>query len=144
MREGGARFETASADFEIIYLYCRAWINEKVQRVRSQISLLMHAIWRLPTWVTGSLFGEDMAAFSDVSGMYIVLWMRAEQECVNSQSEYVLATCWVTNGSIFLQLSLSWEFDRSGRSHCCVYKSPPLRTMQSKMKSIFYLPVLFL
>ena len=128
--ERGARFETAFMDFEIIYVYYRVRINEKVNRFCSQILFLMHVISRLPTWVTSSLFGEDMAAFSDVSGLYTLLWMRAEQECVNNQTVYELITIWVTNESIFMQWSPFWEFNsRSDSVNFSVYKSPPLRHM---------------
>lgn len=86
------RFGTAVLDCKAIYLHYRVQVNEKDRRVSSQFPFNVHVISRLPTWATSSLFGEDMAACRDVSGMYTVLCMRAEQDYVHSQTVYDLIT----------------------------------------------------
>jgi len=86
------RFVTAVLDFKTIYLHYRVQINEKDRWVSSQFPFLVHVISRLPTWATSSLFGEDMVACRDVSGMYSLLFMRAEQDYVHSQTVCDLIT----------------------------------------------------
>ena len=79
-------------DFRTIYFYYRVQIDEEDRRVISHFPFLVHVISCLPTWVTSSLFGEDMAACRDVSGMYTLLCMRTEPDCVNSRTVWELIT----------------------------------------------------
>jgi len=86
------RFGTAVLNFKTTYLHYRVQINEKDRRVSSQFPFLVHVISRLPTWATSSLSAKYMAACREVSGMYTLLCMRTEQDCVNSQTVCDLIT----------------------------------------------------
>jgi hypothetical protein len=80
------RFGTAVLNFKTIYLHYPVQINEEDRRFSIQFPFLVYVILRLPTWATSSLFGGDMAGCRDVSGMYTLLCMRTEKDCVSSQT----------------------------------------------------------